>query len=55
MKPLEFIQTVKDDKGFEHSVLILKVKTHYGVWQRVFKYGNITYFTMDEVKRVINS
>ncbi len=47
---LEFIQDVKDSKGHIHSVLIYKING-----KRAFKYGNLIYSTMKEVKTVISS
>jgi len=58
---VEFISIVKDNKGFDHPVFVMKVKTAdtktamSGTWKRVFRYGNLTYPTMKEVKEVINS
>ena len=55
IEKLEFIQNVKDKKGYDHSVFIVKVKTINNEWKRVFKYGNLTYPTMKDVKEVINA
>ena len=52
---LEFIQNVKDKNGYDHSIFVIKVKTVNSKWKRVFKYGNLTYPTMNDVKEVINS
>jgi len=50
---LEFIQNVKDNRGYDHSVFVIKVKTVNGEWKRVFKYGNLTYPTMKDAKEAI--
>jgi len=49
---LEFIQNVKDNRGYDHSIFIVKIKVN-DKWEKVFKYGNLYYPTMKEAKEAI--